>query len=209
MPIFMMFGKYSSEALKGISSERTNKAVELIKENGGKNKVIANSRRKPFLAMSINKPVNAAAKTVKTNHHSGSFHHPGKSSGLNRRITLTKTRLGNAMSRANMERKPNASPKRIFLLSNQKPSIPRPSRSATDSNVCIISSNLIAPVTGLDASRKGIPAGDVRVKLSFVQLFPDCKTYFFQSIGLLYVYSRPQSLSFQQFIFSVTEYFME
>ena len=36
MPIFMMFGKYSSEALKGISSERTNKAVELIKENGGK-----------------------------------------------------------------------------------------------------------------------------------------------------------------------------
>lgn len=36
MPIFMMFGKYSSEALKGISSERTNKAVELINENGGK-----------------------------------------------------------------------------------------------------------------------------------------------------------------------------
>jgi uncharacterized protein with GYD domain len=36
MPIFMMFGKYSSEALKGISSERTNNAVELIKKNGGK-----------------------------------------------------------------------------------------------------------------------------------------------------------------------------
>ena len=36
MPIFMMFGKYSSEALKGISSERTDKAVELIKKNGGK-----------------------------------------------------------------------------------------------------------------------------------------------------------------------------
>lgn len=36
MPIFMMFGKYSSEALKGISSERTDKAVELIKGNGGK-----------------------------------------------------------------------------------------------------------------------------------------------------------------------------
>ena len=36
MPIFMMFGKYSTEALKGISSQRTDKAVELIKENGGK-----------------------------------------------------------------------------------------------------------------------------------------------------------------------------
>jgi len=36
MPIFIMFGKYSTEALKGISSERTDKAVELIKKNGGK-----------------------------------------------------------------------------------------------------------------------------------------------------------------------------
>ena len=36
MPIFMMFGKYSSEALKGISPERTDKAVELIKKNAGK-----------------------------------------------------------------------------------------------------------------------------------------------------------------------------
>ncbi len=36
MPIFMMFGKYSSEALKGISPERTSKAVELIRKNGGK-----------------------------------------------------------------------------------------------------------------------------------------------------------------------------
>jgi uncharacterized protein with GYD domain len=36
MPIFMMFGKYSTEALKGISSKRTDKAVDLIKKNGGK-----------------------------------------------------------------------------------------------------------------------------------------------------------------------------
>ncbi len=36
MPIFMMFGKYSSEALKGISSERTEKAVDIIKNHGGK-----------------------------------------------------------------------------------------------------------------------------------------------------------------------------
>ncbi len=35
MPIFMMFGKYSSEALKGVSLERTDKAVALIKEHGG------------------------------------------------------------------------------------------------------------------------------------------------------------------------------
>ncbi len=36
MPIFMMFGKYSPEALKGVSSERTDKAVDVIKKNGGK-----------------------------------------------------------------------------------------------------------------------------------------------------------------------------
>ncbi len=35
MPIFMMFGKYSSESLKGISHTRTGKAVALIKKNGG------------------------------------------------------------------------------------------------------------------------------------------------------------------------------
>jgi len=32
----MMFGKYSTDALKGVSSERTKKAVEIIKKNGGK-----------------------------------------------------------------------------------------------------------------------------------------------------------------------------
>jgi len=36
MPIFLMFGKYSSEAFKGISAERTDKAVKLIKEHDGK-----------------------------------------------------------------------------------------------------------------------------------------------------------------------------
>ncbi len=36
MPIFMLFGKYSSESLKGISSERTDRAVNLIKKHGGK-----------------------------------------------------------------------------------------------------------------------------------------------------------------------------
>jgi len=36
MPIFLMFGKYSPDALQGISPQRTDKAVELIKKNGGK-----------------------------------------------------------------------------------------------------------------------------------------------------------------------------
>jgi uncharacterized protein with GYD domain len=35
MPIFLMFGKYSSEALKGISPERTRTAVAVIKKHGG------------------------------------------------------------------------------------------------------------------------------------------------------------------------------
>ncbi len=36
MPIFMMFGKYSPDALKKISAERTKKAVKIIKKNSGK-----------------------------------------------------------------------------------------------------------------------------------------------------------------------------
>ena len=36
MPIFMMFGKYTTKALQEISAERTDKAVELVKKNSGK-----------------------------------------------------------------------------------------------------------------------------------------------------------------------------
>ena len=36
MAIFMMFGKYTSEALRGISPERTEQVVEVIEGNGGK-----------------------------------------------------------------------------------------------------------------------------------------------------------------------------
>ncbi len=36
MPIFLMFGKYSSEALKGVSSKRTQQAIDIIEKNGGK-----------------------------------------------------------------------------------------------------------------------------------------------------------------------------
>lgn len=35
MTTFFMFGKYSSEALKGISAERTKQSIELIKKYGG------------------------------------------------------------------------------------------------------------------------------------------------------------------------------
>lgn len=35
MNTYLMFGKYSSEALKGISSKRTQEANGLIKKNGG------------------------------------------------------------------------------------------------------------------------------------------------------------------------------
>ena len=36
MSIFLMFGKYSSEAAKNVSSDRTEKAREVIRKNGGK-----------------------------------------------------------------------------------------------------------------------------------------------------------------------------
>ena len=36
MSIFLMFGKYSTEATKHISSDRTVKAREVIQKNGGK-----------------------------------------------------------------------------------------------------------------------------------------------------------------------------
>jgi uncharacterized protein with GYD domain len=36
MPVFLMFGRYSSEAIKGISAERTAQARALIQENDGK-----------------------------------------------------------------------------------------------------------------------------------------------------------------------------
>jgi len=35
MATYLMFGKYSSEAVKAINSKRTDKAASLIKQNGG------------------------------------------------------------------------------------------------------------------------------------------------------------------------------
>jgi uncharacterized protein with GYD domain len=36
MPIFLMFGKYSPKSLKGVSAERTKKAIKIIEKHGGK-----------------------------------------------------------------------------------------------------------------------------------------------------------------------------
>lgn len=36
MPIFMMFGKYTTAAMQGISPDRTKKAVRIVEANGGK-----------------------------------------------------------------------------------------------------------------------------------------------------------------------------
>lgn len=40
MATFLMFGKYSAEGVKGISSQRTKKAEDLIKKQGGQVKAI-------------------------------------------------------------------------------------------------------------------------------------------------------------------------
>ena len=40
MATFLMFGKYSVEGVKGISSQRTKKATDLIKKQGGQVKAI-------------------------------------------------------------------------------------------------------------------------------------------------------------------------
>ena len=40
MATYVMFGKYSSEALKAISPKRTDKATALIKQNGGELKSV-------------------------------------------------------------------------------------------------------------------------------------------------------------------------
>jgi uncharacterized protein with GYD domain len=40
MATFLMFGKYSAEGVKGISSQRTKKGTDLIKKQGGKVKAM-------------------------------------------------------------------------------------------------------------------------------------------------------------------------
>ena len=73
MPIFMMFGKYSTEALKGISSERTDKAVELIKKNGGKviSMYAVMGEHDLVLTLEFSTPENAIATSVALNKLTG------------------------------------------------------------------------------------------------------------------------------------------
>lgn len=40
METFLMFGKYSTEALRGITAERTQESVRLVKKSGGEVKAI-------------------------------------------------------------------------------------------------------------------------------------------------------------------------
>ena len=40
MATFLMFGKYSAEGVKGISSQRTEKAADLVKKQGGQIKAM-------------------------------------------------------------------------------------------------------------------------------------------------------------------------
>jgi uncharacterized protein with GYD domain len=40
MPTFLMFGKYSAEGVKGISAQRTKKAADLVKKQGGQIKAM-------------------------------------------------------------------------------------------------------------------------------------------------------------------------
>ena len=36
MPIFIMFGKYTQDSLKNVSTQRTKRAIKIIEKNGGK-----------------------------------------------------------------------------------------------------------------------------------------------------------------------------
>ena len=70
-------------------------------------------------------------------HQSGNCHQSGISLGVKSLIIFTKIRQGKAMSRVRGESNPSMSPGRIRFLIIQKPIIPIPSRTATDSKVLI------------------------------------------------------------------------
>jgi len=85
------------------------------------------------LAINVNTPAHA----MKKKHQIGNCHQSGDSVGEKSRIIFTKIRLGRAISRARGESRPRMSPGRIRFLIIQKPKIPIPKRTATDSNVVI------------------------------------------------------------------------
>ena len=61
MAKFLMLGKYSSEALKGISAQRTQRSVELIEKSGGKVNLILALLGKYDVMLLVDFPGNAEA----------------------------------------------------------------------------------------------------------------------------------------------------
>jgi uncharacterized protein with GYD domain len=61
MATFMMFGKYSMEAVKAISAKRTEKTVALIKQNGGELKAGYALLGKTDLVLIVDLPDTGAA----------------------------------------------------------------------------------------------------------------------------------------------------
>jgi uncharacterized protein with GYD domain len=64
MAIYLLFGKYSAEAFKGISAKRTEEARALIKKHGGDLKAAYATLGGVDLMMAIDLPDNKQAMTV-------------------------------------------------------------------------------------------------------------------------------------------------
>ena len=73
MPIFMMFGKYSTEAMRGISPERTEKVIQIIKQNEGKVVSMVAVMGEHDLVFTLDFPnaENAFATSVALNRYTG------------------------------------------------------------------------------------------------------------------------------------------
>ena len=64
MAIYLLFGKYSIEAFKGISAKRTDEARALIKKHGGELKAAYATLGGVDLMMAVDLPDNARAMAV-------------------------------------------------------------------------------------------------------------------------------------------------
>jgi uncharacterized protein with GYD domain len=64
MAIYLLFGKYSAESMKGISGKRTEEARALIKKHGGELKAAYATLGGVDLMMAIDLPDNARAMAV-------------------------------------------------------------------------------------------------------------------------------------------------
>ena len=69
MPIFMMFGKYTQEGMKGISAERTEKAHALIEKLGGKVVSMYAVLGEDDLVLTLDLPDTQAAMAVSVGLH--------------------------------------------------------------------------------------------------------------------------------------------